>query len=38
MAGIACDPELLALVTFAILIIFIWTALYSGYQVIKPLI
>ncbi|CBY38964.1 unnamed protein product [Oikopleura dioica] len=33
MIGIGCDPELLALVTFAILIIFIWIALYSGYQV-----
>ena len=38
MIGIGCDPELLALVTFAILIIFIWIALYSGYQVIKWLI
>ena len=35
MVGIACDPELLALVTFAILIMFIWIAFYSGYQVIK---
>ena len=38
MVGIAFDAELLALVTFAILIMFIWVALYSGYQVIKLLI